>query len=272
MKKNLKIATGLLLVVGLLAAYAACSKSIEEESINSPYESSVSPLLKSAQAGCACGDTCDTSGIGTTIIYRDPSCTDGDCKAYRLLGINFNYDYTDIDIVNLCGSPAATCTTGYHMYFYNEKTGCSTASGQPLFILDSTRVQAVQVGTGYSDFLEFKCIRDTGSCYNWTSDCCFSLPLGTEYRCTSSCTSALRKGAVDTLTNCMVIGNDFQNTASDILPTYQPVYLLKIQGEFDPFYYVFMVYKFQNGQNPPEKKYMTIKYRKLGTNCPTYNE
>ena len=267
MTKNLKITTGLLLLIGLLATYVACSESMMENNLLVSSDTPAGVMLKSATEGCIC-ETCDTFSIGEKIIYRDPFCT-GDCWPYRLLGINFYSGSTGIDTTNLCGSTISTCSDSYHMCFYNEKTltpGTTTPSGQPLLILDSSKVQAVQVGTGYTDFLSFKCIRDTGSCYNWERDWCFSLPLDINYRITPTCDTTLNKTMVASLAvDKMVIGNDFQGTSDDYGPNYQPVYLLKITERTGVFYYVFMVYQFKNAAPPSTDRFkMTIKYRLLG--------
>lgn len=269
-KHHFRIFAGLLIAAGMLATYVACSESTLEDISSSDETTAVGATLKTAVCTCTSCTPLPTADSVYT-FSRDPLCT-GSCYSHALFGFNFRTDSSGIEFTDLCGSTVSTCSSNYDMYFYNEKTDSACAgtkiSGQPLLILDSTLVQAYYVGTGEDTFNSYTCF-NTSCSLTWDSDNCFTLPLGTEYRCSASCTSALCKDTVTYLSdNYMQIGNRFQQVTDPVSPDEQRVYLLKIYDDDEEtfYYYVFMVYKFQNALTPKsEKMKMVIKYRNLGT-------
>jgi len=255
---------GILIIASLFAVlYTACSKSAIESV--PAVEEEASPegfMLKTDD--CTCGTECDYGNVDSTYIYRHDATCIGDCWPYNIQGLTFSSSISNVDTVSVCGG-VSTCSGDFHIYFYNEKTGCTgTPTGQPLLILDNTKVQAVAVGKGMNTFNQYYCIDPT--CYNWGADYCCDLPLGTDYRCSENCNTPLDKNQVASFANSyLTIGNDFQNTNDDFGPSDQTVYLLKIKKQpFVYYYYALMVSRFKNGTVAPAKFNMTIRYRLLG--------
>ena len=274
MKNKLKFSTGILMLIGLIATYVACSESSLESSLTASNNSSLGVSLKTAVCTCA---SCIGYDSAYTVFSRDPDCSaficgGGSYPAHQIIGLFFSDASTSVSQTDVaCGDAINTGSGTYHMYFYNEKgynsCGSDTSSGMAMLFIDTAKVQAYYLGKGDSVFELYHCI--SASCtLDWITDSfAYDLPYSANYRCGDTCTGVMTRSSITAISNTCIMGNDIQNTSDDYGPSDQSVYLLKIQDDpmNPPYYYVFMVYKFMSGTSGTLKKSMTIKYRLLET-------
>lgn len=241
MLKKIKNWACLTAMAALALSFNACSNDLDEVV-------SGSPSLKSTTIG----------QVGSMYIYRNP---DGDTIG---ASVTYGIDLTS-DSQTSFTSTITTSTAGHQMYFYNEKVYTSTADtvgvGCPALFLGSGV-------TGYKTLLTgttgFSTLDSTDIAVTYTSDASATLPLpyNTTFR---NANDALIKSYVKTTYYpTFVIGNSFQGLAT----ASQPVYIIRVSGESENYYYAFMVSLFKNGSvhtdDPATDMYtMTVIYKLL---------